>query len=77
MVNYNRLAGKLKEDLAVFSQKISEGMKCPAKKFILQMLYGILESNNVHLSGIARSLEESINLKKTIDRQAVKKSFFF
>ena len=68
MVNYNRLAGKLKEDLAVFSQKISEGMKCPAKKFILQMLYGILESNNVHLSGIARSLEESINLKKTIDR---------
>jgi len=54
--------------LAVFSQKISEGMKCPTKKFILQMLYGILESNNVHLSGIARSLEESINLKKTIDR---------
>ncbi len=32
------------------------------------MLYGILESNKVHLSGIARSLEESINLKKTIDR---------
>lgn len=68
MVNYNRLAGKLKEDLAVFSQKISKGMKCPAKKFISQMLYGILQSNKVHLSGIARSLEESINLKKTIDR---------
>ena len=32
MVNYNRLAGKLKEDLAVFSQKISKGMKCLAKK---------------------------------------------
>ena len=68
MVNYNRLAGKLKEDLAVFSQKISKGMKCPAKKFILQMLYGILESNKVHLSGIARSLEENTSLKKTIDR---------
>ena len=68
MVNYNRLAGKLKEDLAVFSQKISKGMKCPVKKFILHMLYGILESNEVHLSEIARSLEESINLKKTIDR---------
>ena len=61
-------AGKLKEDLAVFSQKISKGMKCPAKKFILQMLYGILESNTVHLSGIARSLEENTSLKKTIDR---------
>ncbi len=68
MVNYNRLAGKLKEDLAVFSQKISKGMKCPAKKFILQMLYGILESNKVHLSEIARSLEENTSLKKTIDR---------
>ena len=43
-------------------------MKCPAKKFILQMLYGILESNKVHLSEIARSLEENTSLKKTIDR---------
>lgn len=68
MVNYNRLAGKLKEDLASFSEKISKGMKCPAKKFILQMLYGILESNKVHLSEIARSLEENTSLKKTIDR---------
>ncbi len=50
MINYNRLAGKLKEDLATFSQKISKGMKCPAKKFILQMIYGILETNKVHLT---------------------------
>lgn len=68
MVNYNRLAGKLKEDLTVFSQKISKGMKYPAKKFILQMLYGILAGNKVHLSEIARSLEENTSLKKTIDR---------
>ena len=39
----------------------------PDKKFILQMLYVIIESNKVHLSGIARPLEESINLKKTIE----------
>lgn len=32
------------------------------------MLYGILESNKVHLSEIARSLEENTSLKKTIDR---------
>ena len=68
MVNYNRLSGELKEDLAVFSQKISKGMKCLVKKFILQMLYGILESNKVHLSEIARPLEENTSLKKTIDR---------
>ena len=76
MINYNRLAGKLKEDLAVFSQKISKGMKCPAKKFILQMLYGILESNKVHLSEIARSLEENTSLKKTIDRLSKNLSSF-
>ena len=32
------------------------------------MLYGILGGNKVHLSEIARSLNENISLKKTIDR---------
>ncbi len=32
------------------------------------MLYGILAGNKVHLSEIARSLKESITLKKTIER---------
>lgn len=70
------MAVKLKEGLAVFSQKISKGMKCPTKKFILQMLYGILESNKVHLSEIARSLEENTSLKKTIDRLSKNLSSF-
>ena len=40
------------------------------------MLYGILETNKVHLSEIARSLEENINLKKTIDRLSKNLSCF-
>lgn len=32
------------------------------------MIYGILAGNKLHLSEIARSLKESITLKKTIDR---------
>ena len=32
------------------------------------MIYGILAGNKVHLSEIARSLNETISLKKTIDR---------
>ncbi len=76
MVNYNRLAGKLKEDLTVFLQKISKGMKCPTKKFILKMIYEILESNTVHLNGIARSLEEKNSLKKTINRLSKNLSSF-
>lgn len=68
MINYNRLGYEIKRDLSNFSEKISKELKRPQKKFILQMLYGILEGNKVHLSEIARSLNEMISLKKTIDR---------
>lgn len=68
MINYNRLGYEIKRDLSNFSTKISKGLKKPKKKFILQMVYGILEGNKVHLSEIARSLKENISLKKTIDR---------
>lgn len=43
-------------------------MKRPQSKFLLQMIYGILAGNKLHLSEIARSLNENITLKKTIDR---------
>ena len=68
MINYNRLGYEMKRDLSNFSKKISKGLKQPKKKFLTQMLYGILGGNNVHLSEIARLLMESISLKKTIDR---------
>ena len=68
MINYNRLGYEIKRDLSNFSKKISKGLKQPKKKFIMQMFYGILEGSKVHLSEIARSLNESISLKKTIDR---------
>jgi hypothetical protein len=68
MINYNRLGYEIKRDLANFSKKISKGLKRPKSKFVIQMLYGILAGNKVHLSEIARSLNEDITLKKTIDR---------
>jgi hypothetical protein len=68
MINYNRLGYEIKRDLANFSEKISKGLKRPKSKFVAQMLYGILAGNKVHLSVIARSLNENITLKKTIDR---------
>jgi len=37
-------------------------------KFLTQMIYGLLEGNKTHLSEIARTLKESITLKKTIER---------
>ena len=68
MINYNRLGYEIKRDLANFSGKISNGLKRPQSKFLLQMIYGILAGNKLHLSEIARSLNENITLKKTIDR---------
>ena len=68
MINYNRLGYEIKRDLANFSEKISNGLKRPQSKFLLQMIYGILAGNKLHLSEIARSLNENIILKKTIDR---------
>lgn len=68
MINYNRLGYEIKRDLSKFSEKISKNLKKPKSKFVVQMLYGILAGNKVHLSEIARSLNEKITLKKTIDR---------
>ena len=68
MINYNRLGYEIKRDLTNFSEKISNGLKRPQSKFLLQMIYGILAGNKLHLSEIARSLNENITLKKTIDR---------
>lgn len=68
MINYNRLGYEIKRDLSKFSAKISNGLKRPQQKFIHQMIYGIIAGNKLHLSEIARSLKETITLKKTIER---------
>ena len=66
MINYNRLGYEIKRDLTNFSEKISKGLKRPQCKFITQMIYGILAGNKVHLSEIARSLNETIHLRKPL-----------
>lgn len=66
--DYNRLGYEIKRDLTTFSEKISNGLTRPKSKFVTQMVYGILAGNKVHLSEIARSLNETIPLKKTIWR---------
>jgi len=68
MINYNRLTYELKLDISNFSNKISTGLTRPKMKFLTQMIYGLLEGNKTHLSEIARTLKESISLKKTIER---------
>ena len=64
MINYNRLGYEIIRDLTTFSEKVSKGLTRPESKFVTQMIYGILVGNKVHLSEIARSLNETIRLKK-------------
>jgi len=68
MTNYTTLGNNLKRGILRFSEKISQGLSRPDFKFISQMIYGLLSSQSSHLSKIARTLDETITLKKTIDR---------
>ncbi len=73
MINYSRLGYEIKRDFTNFSLKISKGLKRPQEKFVHQLIYGILAGNKLHLGGIARSLRESVTLKKTIDQRSTDK----
>jgi len=68
MINYTTLGSNLKRGILRFSEKISKDLSRPEFKFVSQMIYGILSSQSCHLSKIARTLDEKISLKKTIDR---------
>ena len=68
MANYTRLSYQLKRKVSNFSKKISKNLSRPKTKFIFQMIYGLLNSQSVLLSNIARALKEDILLKKTVER---------
>jgi len=61
----SKIAGKIKTQMSRFAHKICFGFQKPAKKFMVQMLYGIQASKDVKLSNICRSLNEQIPLIKT------------
>jgi uncharacterized protein (UPF0297 family) len=68
MNNYNRFSNQLKVVLVNFSKKISKNVGKVEMKFITDMIFGIVKSNSIMLSNIARGLNENIKLKDTVDR---------
>ena len=68
MINYSTDSINLKRDIATFCEKISKDFKKPTQKFILCMVFGIIAAQSSFLSKIARKLNESITLKKTVER---------
>lgn len=76
MTHYTTLSSNLRRGILSFSKSISSGLLRPEFKFVSQMLFGILSSQSCQLSKIARSLDEKILLKKTIDRLSVNLATF-
>ena len=61
-------ATRLREQMAHFSGNLSRGLSKPARRLVEEAIYGIQARQSVHLTEIARSLEEQIPLIKTENR---------
>lgn len=61
-------ATKVREQLDVFSGRLSAGLVKPARRFVAEALLGIATRGSVRLSEIGRALEEPIALIKTETR---------
>lgn len=67
-MNIAKVAGKIQAQNHHFSGKLSGGLPKVSRRFIEEMVYGIQARGSVRLSEIARSLNEGIPLRKTINR---------
>ena len=68
MKNYSTESGIAKAGLLRYCKKISKGLGRPEEKLVTNMLYGLAAGNSSKLTEIARSLEEEITIKKTVER---------
>ena len=79
MYNYNTISQDIytvKRSVLHFSSQLSEGMQKPNKNFLMDMLYGLVKTNSVLLSDIARSLDEPIEIIQTIKRLSSRLELF-
>jgi len=66
MPNLSRIASRLREQMHGFLGKLR--LQKPARRFVLEAVYGIQTRQSVHLTEIARALAEPIPLIKTVNR---------
>ncbi|MDR2546485.1 MAG: transposase, partial [Lachnospiraceae bacterium] len=58
----------LKRDILTFVRKITHTLRLPERKFITDMIYGLLAAESCKLSDISDALHEKIKKKNTIER---------
>jgi hypothetical protein len=64
----SRLSGKLQEEIKKFSRKVTKGFNKPDRKWISELLYGMLKSKDIKLTNIGRAMRDDISLKYTVKR---------
>lgn len=67
-MNISHVAWKLGAQIEQFSGKLCMGSPKVCRRFVAEMLYGMMSRGSVRLSEVARGLEEPIPLKKSISR---------
>jgi hypothetical protein len=67
-MNRTQIANKLKGQIREFSGILSRGLPKVAKRFVGEVVYGMLCRQSVHVAQVARSLNEPIRLIKTLNR---------
>jgi len=67
-MNLAKVSGKIKEQIRIFSGKLSFDLPKVARRFVEEGIYGIQTKQSVRLSEIARSLNDKVSLIKTINR---------
>lgn len=68
MSDYNTFSNSLKRSVLLFADSLSKNTSVPVRKFIRDMIFGILSSKSVQLASVSRALHEPIDLKKTQER---------
>ena len=68
MIHFNTLGNGLKRGLLGFSKNISKDFPKTTRRFVADMIFGIIASNSCKLTDIGRALKEDTSLKKVVDR---------
>lgn len=68
MTNYNTLGNNLKARLLNYSRKFLKSFKKTTRKFVTDMIYGMVAAKSCKLTEIGRELKENVALKKTVER---------
>ena len=68
MTNYSTLGRNLKRGIFNFCGKLSKDFSRPVRKFVTDMVYGLIAGKSSHLTEVARNLNEDIKLDKTVER---------